>query len=102
MRRVWLATGFLVFSLLVSVPAFGKDASYQLAPQREDQERREEQQDQRKYPTSVEVQVGSERITVSGAQGFVEPTQAFPSLRELAERYVRPASHLLAVFLLEK
>ena len=96
MKRVWLATGFLIFSLPVSVPAFGKDASCQLAP------RREEPQDQRKYPTSVEVQVGSKRITISGAQGFVEPTQAFPNIREFAERYVAPAAHLLAVFLLEK
>src|SRR5215831_3095789 len=96
MKRVWLATELLIFWLPLSVPVSGKDASCQLAP------RRDEQQEQRKYPTSVEVQVGSERITVTGAQEFVEPTQAFPSLRELAERYVRPASHLLAVFLLEK
>jgi hypothetical protein len=68
----------------------------------EDQARREDQQEQRKYPTSVDVQVGSERITVSGAQGFVEPTKVFPSLREFAERKFAPASHLLAVFLLEK
>jgi hypothetical protein len=120
MKRVWLTTGFLIIWLSASVPGTVGQARYQLAPRREDQSwreeqpskaerpwredqpRREEQQEQRKYPTSVEVQVGAERITVSGAQGFVEPTQAFPNIREFAERYVAPAAHLLAVFLLKK
>jgi hypothetical protein len=111
MKRVWLTTGFLLCWLPVSVPASWKDPSCQLA--RLDSRpvtggsvshapRREDPQEQRKYPTSIEVQVGSERIAVAGARGFVEPTQAFPNLREFAERYVRPASRLLAVFLLEK
>jgi hypothetical protein len=86
MKRVWLTTGFLIFWLPVSVPAFERGCP----------------QDQRKYPSSIEVQIGSERMRVSAARGFVEPTQAFPRMREFAEQYVPKDSHLLAIFLLEK
>jgi hypothetical protein len=86
MEKVRPTAGFLMLWLSVSVPGSGRDY----------------RQDQPKYPTRVEVQIGSERMTVLAARGFVEPTAAFPRLKEFAEQYLMPDSRLLAIFLLEK